>query len=246
MPVTRPSPIRAEAQRRLAFAQDVQRLMGGLDGVEVRPMFGGHGIFRHGLMFALTLGERLYFKTDELTVAAFEQLGLKPFQYTDRHGRQGSLRYHEAPAEVFEDDAVMLRWAAQAWEVALRAQAGHSGKARKGAPPVKAANPPRSVPSRKSGKPGPASLTDLPNLGPASAAMLAEAGIRTEQALRRLGAVRAFVRTRAVCPRASLNLLWALEGALSGRPWQEVAAHDRAALLMAVEDAMQEGVSDAE
>jgi len=40
--------------------------------------------------------------------------------------------------------------------------------------------------------------------------------------LRELGAARAYVRTRRVNPRVSLNLLWALEGALTGLPWQVV------------------------
>ncbi len=60
--------------------------------------------------------------------------------------------------------------------------------------------------------------------------------IQQADELRRVGAVVAYVRTKAVWPRASLNLLWALEGALSGRPWQQVAETDRASLLMALED----------
>jgi DNA transformation protein len=37
----------------------------------------------------------------------------------------------------------------------------------------------------------------------------------------------------------SLNLLWALEGALTGESWQSVAKHHRTTLLLALEDAMQ-------
>ena len=73
--------------------------------------------------------------------------------------------------------------------------------------------------------------------------MLAQAGIKTDTQVRRLGAVRAYARTKAVCPKASLNLLWALEGALTGRDWREVAETERASLLMALEDAMAGGAS---
>ncbi len=38
-----------------------------------------------------------------------------------------------------------------------------------------------------------------------------------------------------------VNLLWALEGALTCRRWQEVAETDRASLLMALEDVQNEG-----
>ncbi|KAA3653105.1 MAG: competence protein TfoX [Proteobacteria bacterium] len=84
---------------------------------------------------------------------------------------------------------------------------------------------------------GPAELARLRNLGPASARMLATAGIFSADALRQLGAVAAFRRVRAVTPAASLNLLWALEGALSDRPWQDVARSERLRLLLALDDA---------
>ena len=78
-------------------------------------------------------------------------------------------------------------------------------------------------------------LTALPNLGPRSAQMLAGAGITTLAQLRALGAVVAFARVRARDPRASLNLLWALEGALSGLPWRVVAREHRTSLLLALD-----------
>ena len=52
--------------------------------------------------------------------------------------------------------------------------------------------------------------------------------------------MRAFVRVRDHDRRVSLNLLWAIEGALTGRRWQEVAETDRASLLMALEDVQRE------
>ncbi len=79
-------------------------------------------------------------------------------------------------------------------------------------------------------------LADLPNLGPKSQQMLAAAGIHTLTQLRELGSVRAYVRVKQSNVGASLNLLWALEGALSGKRWQDVAKDDRLRLLLAVED----------
>ncbi len=81
-------------------------------------------------------------------------------------------------------------------------------------------------------KPG---LADLPNLGPRSNAMLAKAGIETRARLENLGAVGAYLRVKQVWKGASLNLLWALEGAITGRPWQDVAREDRLRLLMELE-----------
>ena len=80
-------------------------------------------------------------------------------------------------------------------------------------------------------------ISDLRSLGPKSQEMLAAAGIRTVDELHEIGAVAAYDRVRKVRPRASLNLLWALESALTGIPWQEVARLHRTSLLLAVDAA---------
>lgn len=78
-------------------------------------------------------------------------------------------------------------------------------------------------------------LRQLHSLGPKSEEMLARAGITTLEELRSMGAALAFAKAKRANPGASLNLLWALESALSGEPWQVVARHHRTSLLMAVE-----------
>ncbi|HEX9301764.1 MAG TPA: helix-hairpin-helix domain-containing protein [Casimicrobiaceae bacterium] len=76
----------------------------------------------------------------------------------------------------------------------------------------------------------------LTNIGPVSKRMLAAAGITSIETLRRLGAIEAYRRVRSHDPRASLNLLWALEGALTGRPWEDVARNDRLSLLLQLDN----------
>lgn len=76
----------------------------------------------------------------------------------------------------------------------------------------------------------------LRNLGPKSAEMLERAGIATTTQLRELGAARAFVEVKRCGAAPSLNLLWALEGALSDRSWQDIAKSERLSLLFQVEN----------
>jgi DNA transformation protein len=83
-------------------------------------------------------------------------------------------------------------------------------------------------------------IADLPNFGPKSQQMLARAGINSIEQLRELGAVRAYVQVKRSGACSSLNLLWAMEGALSGRHWQNVAKHDRLSLLLELEDVENE------
>ena len=82
---------------------------------------------------------------------------------------------------------------------------------------------------------GTAALTNLANLGPKSAAILAAAGIHSVEQLTTLGSVAAFVMVKRSGARVSLNLLWAIEGALTGEPWQTVARAHKTSLLLALE-----------
>lgn len=80
-------------------------------------------------------------------------------------------------------------------------------------------------------------LRDLPGLGPSSETILAAAGITTAEQLRTMGAVAAYVAVKRTGTPVSLNLLWALEGALTGQSWKEVARLHRTSLLLALGDA---------
>lgn len=75
-------------------------------------------------------------------------------------------------------------------------------------------------------------LRDLPGLGPKSEAMLDEIGIKDDADLRRIGPVRAFLMLRKQGRNPSLNLLYAMTGALNGKNWLEVAQSQRVELLL--------------
>lgn len=75
-------------------------------------------------------------------------------------------------------------------------------------------------------------LESLKNLGPASAAWLREAGIHTREQLARLGPVEAFLRVQQTGRQPSVNLLYAMAGALAGCRWDRLPEGTRGALLM--------------
>jgi len=51
-----------------------------LNSVEARRMFGGHGLCQDETFFGIIHKGRLYFKTDEHTVAAYRRRKMKPFR----------------------------------------------------------------------------------------------------------------------------------------------------------------------
>jgi DNA transformation protein len=77
----------------------------------------------------------------------------------------------------------------------------------------------------------------LRNLGPKSDAMLAAIGIETIEDLRNRGSVDAYAALVEAGRDVSLNLLWAMEGALTNRDWRDVAREDRLRLLLELEEA---------
>ena len=71
----------------------------------------------------------------------------------------------------------------------------------------------------------------LRNIGPKSAAWLRQVGLRTREELAEVGAVDAFMRVKRAGFKPSLNLLYALEGALLDCHWQEVPEATRIRLV---------------
>ncbi|MEZ0470984.1 TfoX/Sxy family protein [Luteimonas salinilitoris] len=76
------------------------------------------------------------------------------------------------------------------------------------------------------------------NIGPKSAAWLRQVGLRTREDLEAAGPVDAYMRVRRAGFRPSLNLLYALEGALLDCHWQEVPEARRQQLVEAAEAAI--------
>ena len=79
-------------------------------------------------------------------------------------------------------------------------------------------------------------VLQLSNIGPKSKEILAAVGIDSVEQLRELGSIAAYVLAKKSGANVSLNLLWALEAALTGLHWQAVARNHRTELLLALDD----------
>lgn len=78
------------------------------------------------------------------------------------------------------------------------------------------------------------------NVGPKSAAWLRQVGIRSEDEVKSLGSIEVFFKVKKAGFKASLNLLYALEGAVLDCHWTEVSTERRNELLLEV-SAREEG-----
>ena len=75
------------------------------------------------------------------------------------------------------------------------------------------------------------------NIGPKSAAWLRQVGLRTPEDIVAVGSVEAFMRVKRAGFKPTLNLLYAIEGALLDCHWQEIPDERRNELILAAEAA---------
>ncbi len=108
-------------------AQSIRDLFQAFAPVALRRMFGGHGLFHDGLMFALEADGEIYLKVDDRSEPDFIAAGSSPFVYETRH-RKVTMRYWRAPEAALDDPEIMAGWAREACRAAR--DAANAKKAR--------------------------------------------------------------------------------------------------------------------
>lgn len=84
-------------------AEKLQADLAPLGDISLRKMFGGHGVFEAGTLFALVDSEGgVFFKADDSNLKLFKEAG------STKHGR---MPYYRVPDDVLDDEAALLAWA---------------------------------------------------------------------------------------------------------------------------------------
>jgi DNA transformation protein len=130
------------------FVRHAVEMMAAWGAVRARRMFGGHGLYRDDVFFALIAQDTLYLKVDESSRASFEAAGSRPFVYAGK-GEPITMSYWRAPDECLESPGTMRDWCALAYAAALRARASRPAPRSAGAAPGRGA-PRKAVRARRS------------------------------------------------------------------------------------------------
>jgi DNA transformation protein len=133
------------------FVAHAVDLLSGVGPVQARSMFGGHGVYAQGVMFALLDDDELFLKTDDLSRPRFEAAGCRCWVYPSRNGPM-ETGYFRPPDEAHEDPEAMLPWARLGLDCALRkaaAKAAPKARTKAAARPAK----PRAVKKPRTSKP---------------------------------------------------------------------------------------------
>ena len=81
----------------------VHDILTDLPAISSKSMFGGWGIYQHGVIFAIIADGELYFKIGDHNRAQFEAMNSHPFTYSKKDGKTATMQYWLVPEEVLED-----------------------------------------------------------------------------------------------------------------------------------------------
>ena len=88
--------------------------------VDFKKMFGGYGIFREGIMFAMiSPGDIFRMRADDNNVGDYQKEGMQQFP---SHGGKKGMPYWDVPAYVIENQNDLKLWAEKSYKAALRAK----------------------------------------------------------------------------------------------------------------------------
>lgn len=182
------------------------RLFESLGRVKSRSMFGGFGIFVDDTMFALVVQDKLHIRADDHCAEIYRSKGLEPYIYKKR-GFPVITKYFALPEDYWDNPNDILQEAKQALLVAKKERESQA----------------KAKPTR---------LKDLPNLRLATERMLRKAGIESVEMLHEKGALEAYKAIQDThTTTVSIELLWALEGAIEGQHWSVIPQNHRDELM---------------
>ncbi len=103
------------------FVRYLLDMLQGFGAVRARAMFGGYGIYRDEVMFAIVADDELYVKVDDHSRECFESEGLYRFCYS-KNGKTVYMSYYTVPDGAIDNRETLHEWAERGYQAALRAR----------------------------------------------------------------------------------------------------------------------------
>ncbi len=96
----------------------IVELFAAFGPVAVRRMFGGAGIFAHGVMIGLVADGAIYLRADTDSILRFKKEGMQPFRYETKNGARAMNTYWRMPERLYDDPDELAGWAHDACRAA--------------------------------------------------------------------------------------------------------------------------------
>ncbi len=94
--------------------------LSALEPITTKRMFGGVGIFKETLMFAMMSSDGVFrLKVDETNKADFLEENMEPLYHKDDRSKR-PMDYYEVPVRVLENREELTLWAKKFFEIAVK------------------------------------------------------------------------------------------------------------------------------
>lgn len=181
----------------------VKKFFSPLGVITTRSQFGGYSVCAGKVMFGLILDGELHLRGTRQSEHVFIAQRMNRLVYTKR-GIPVLLNYYAVDQSLWTEGEKLLSLARHAL-----GEAEHHLRIKSACPRLK----------------------DLPNIGQAIERLLWKAGIQDVESLRQCGAKSTYLKLRGVKRDVGVKVLFALEGALSGRHSAALSQRQRNELL---------------
>ena len=103
------------------YAKYIEEILNPFGPIKIRAMFGGYGVYKADLVFAIIVDSELYFKAGPSNIEYYKSQGSRPFSYNSK-GKTISMSYYLVPLDVLEDEEMLQKWFDMAYEEAIDAK----------------------------------------------------------------------------------------------------------------------------
>lgn len=98
----------------------IEEMFEAVGPVTIRRMFGGKGIYRDGVIFAIDLFGEVMLKADDQSAEAFAAAGARQWIYQREGKSPVAMPYWSIPEDAYDDVEIMAHWVRLAYEAGLR------------------------------------------------------------------------------------------------------------------------------
>ncbi|WP_419904157.1 TfoX/Sxy family protein [Kiloniella sp.] len=100
------------------YSEYILDVLSPLGEVSLGRFFGGTSLKCNGKQFCMIMKSSLYFRVNDINLNAYLEYKADPFSYLTKNGWVYVRSYYEVPAEVIDDEAMLLSWAELALDAA--------------------------------------------------------------------------------------------------------------------------------
>jgi len=100
--------------------KEFDRFFKDIPGIKSRAMFGGHALYRNGVIFGIIAQGSIYFKVDATNIKEYENAKSEPFTYIGASGKPVSMSYWKVPNSILKNKKVLDKWIEKSLAINLK------------------------------------------------------------------------------------------------------------------------------